>query len=303
MSRHPTVPWALDHAPYAPFFEERVARPPGLMPRGALPLIAVHDDFAGQLALRETLMAERRAAVLALLPEGEQAARALLEVVLGDVLAQPGFAREGDRVTRPDGGEVTLDPDDPLGTLCVLVAEDMCLMMADAASGEYRLVGASLCFPSRWLLAEKLGKPMTAIHEPVPDYAHDLAPRVNRVFTLIREAAPMWRINWQIHATPELHLPATPGERRVERPGDVGPLWFRTERQTLTRLPGGAVVFGIRTCVCPVEALTAQDAGAAHAAMARRSQADILYRGGQAVHDAAVSRLWERAQTGAGVGG
>ncbi|MEZ5865467.1 MAG: DUF3445 domain-containing protein [Geminicoccaceae bacterium] len=37
-----------------------------------------------------------------------------------------------------------------------------------AAPEGYRLVGAFVAFPSRWSLAEKIGRPMPAIHAPVP---------------------------------------------------------------------------------------------------------------------------------------
>ena len=34
-----------------------------------------------------------------------------------------------------------------------------------------------LCFPSRWRLMEKIGKPLSAVHGPVPLYADRLAGR------------------------------------------------------------------------------------------------------------------------------
>ena len=60
----------------------------------------------------------------------------------------------------------------PLELAGRLVQEDLCVMQAaleDAENaGEYRLTAAALCFPTRWNLREKIGHPMSEIHNPVP---------------------------------------------------------------------------------------------------------------------------------------
>ena len=56
--------------------------------------------------------------------------------------------------------------------------EDLCLMQRGAAG--YRLV-AVVCFPAHWRLADKLGRPLEAIHEPVPGFGERLAPTVDRI--------------------------------------------------------------------------------------------------------------------------
>ena len=285
-------PWLLDHAPYAPFTEPRTARAPGLMPLGALPLVAADADFAAQMMRRAALLAERPQVVHALLPAGRAPAAELLDHVIAETAGARGFARAGARWTRPDGTSVAIDPDEPLRSLGRMVAEDWCLLVPDPASGEYRLVGAVLCFPSRWLLSEKLGRPLTAIHAPVPDYAEHLAARVNRVFEALRPERPVWRVNWLVHATPELHLPLGLSDKLVAEADPGEGLYLRTERQTLTRLPRtGAVAFGIKTTVCPLEALDADQAAALGRELARLSPADIAYRAGSDMHGAALARL------------
>jgi hypothetical protein len=47
----------------------------------------------------------------------------------------------------------------PLDLAGRVVPDDLCLVQADA-DGVPRLVAASLCFPSRWRLGEKLGRPL-----------------------------------------------------------------------------------------------------------------------------------------------
>jgi hypothetical protein len=289
----------LERPPYTPFTDPRLARPPGLMPLDPGEWFVIHGDFAGQMAYREQLLARRRDMVFALLPEGRAAAGELLEAVLDTVAALPGYRFGDGVVTRPDGGAVTIDPDDPLATAGRLVADDLCLLLPDPDAGEYRLVGAVLCFPSRWLLAEKVGRPLTAIHDPVPDYDETLARRVNRVFEALRVGRPLWRVNWLVDATPELHLPQGLNDEIIAPDDPACGLYLRTERQTLTRLPRtGAVVFGIKTSVSPIDSLTAAEAASLHAAMAAYDAGIIAYKSGAGAYGAALARLAEIACQG-----
>ncbi|GMG82271.1 DUF3445 domain-containing protein [Paralimibaculum aggregatum] len=262
-------PWVLDHAPYTPFMEPRTARPPGLMPLEGLPLAVRDADFAAQMAERERLLAERPDEVLACLPGAEAAAEELAALFAGTASGRAALAALG-RST----------------------AEDWCLLMPDAAAAEYRLVAAVLCFPSRWSLAEKIGRPLTAIHVPVPDYDGVMARRVNRVFEALRPGRGLWRVNWLVHDTAALHLPKGTAEKVAERPELSGPLYLRTERQTLTRLPQtGAVAFGIKTSVCPLEALRPAEAAALARELAALEPATIAYRAGADLQAAALARL------------
>jgi hypothetical protein len=289
----------LDRPPYTPFTDPRLARPPGLMPLDPAEWFVVHGDFAGQMAYREQLLAQRRDTVFALLPQGRAAASEMLEAVLDTAAALPGYRFGDGVVTRPEGGVVTIDQDDPLATAGRLVADDLCLLLPDPEAGEYRLVGAVLCFPSRWLLAEKVGRPLTAIHDPVPDYDGTLARRVNRVFEALRVGRPLWRVNWLVHATPELHLPQGLNDEIIAPDDPARGLYLRTERQTLTRLPRtGAVVFGIKTSVSPIDGLTAAEATALHAEMAAQDAGTIAYKSGSNTYGAALARLAEIACQG-----
>ena len=285
-------PCLLDHAPYAPFLEPRTARPPGLMPLGPGELITHDPDFAAQMRRREALLDARPGVVLACLPEGEAPARDLLRHVIAEATSRPGFRRAGDLWRRPDGGTARIDRHAPLASLGRMVAEDYCLMVPDADSGEYRLAGAVLCFPSRWRLSEKLGRPLTDIHAPVPDYDAALARRVNRIFEAIRPGRALWRVNWLVHASPEPHLPLGLEDKLVAEADPGEGLYLRTERQTLTRLPGtGAVAFGIKTSICPLEALTPDQAAALARELAALDGETIRYRAGADMHAVALRRL------------
>ena len=133
--------------------------------------IEIDERFAAQLAVRRQLLDEERSAVLAGLPESGPGQRELLALLL-DHLPQ----RFPEHYRRVDGAIENLATgerfalaawdDAPLELAGRLVQEDLCLMQRGDAG--YRLVAAVLCFPAHWRLADKLGRPLQAIHEPVP---------------------------------------------------------------------------------------------------------------------------------------
>ncbi|MEL6478872.1 MAG: DUF3445 domain-containing protein [Pseudomonadota bacterium] len=282
--------WLLDHAPYAPFTEMRTAHPPGLSPLEPADWFRRDADFAAQMARREALLAEVPGRVIAATPHCRSLSR-LYEIVLAHLAETPGYRVAGEIAQRPDGVDVPLRSDRPLHTLGRLIAEDLCLMEQAAAGEEYRLAAAVLCFPSRWLLSEKLGRVLTDIHVPVPDYDDTLARRVNRVFETVRAERPLVRVNWLVHLVAELHLPLGHSDKLIAETDPTGPLYLRTERQTLTRIAPGAVVFGIKTSICPLDALTRQQAQALRRELARLDPQTIAYRTGGMAHDVALSRL------------
>ncbi|MEM0989257.1 MAG: DUF3445 domain-containing protein [Pseudomonadota bacterium] len=279
----------LKHAPYAPFLSRRTRHPPGLSPLKLADWTVQHADFAAQMAYRGSLMKEKRDVVLA--DDDTEAAQELLNLVLAHVEERPGFT-VGAQVMRPDGVKVALDRKDPLVTVGNVVAEDFCLLRADPRSGEYRLTAAVLCFPSRWLLSEKLGQALTEIHAPVPDYDDRLARRVGAVFAELRVSTPLVRINWLVHAVPELHLPMGHSDKLFQLADPTGPFYLRTERQTLRRMPEtGAIAFGIKTSITPIANLTAEEANGLARALEGLDEAAMAYRAGAHVLGNAVLAL------------
>ena len=234
--------------PHAPWDDSALSRMPGMRPVEG-PWIVVDDAYAAQMAERARLWRERRAAVVAILPGAGAAVEEVRDAVLASL--PPCFARDGDRVTCPDGRVVDA-AGEPFAVLAALVQED--LLLLERRGAEHVLVAGLLCFPSRWTLAEKIGRPLTRIHRPVPEYDADLAMRVERLFERARPGRPIWRAN--VLASPDavLHRPEPEAAPRAT----VAPATHvRSERQTVLRLPRtGAVLFAIHTWIVALGDLT-----------------------------------------------
>jgi len=252
------APILQDRLPFLPWIDPRTRRLPGILPVDGRDWLRIDTAYAPQMALRDRLIAGQADVVHALLPEAKPAADELYAAAIDWLRQEPGFAVGAQAVRRPDGVDVPLDPAQPLLTLGRLVQEDLCLMQSDG--GEYRLTGAILCFPASWSLAQKLGRPMTGIHDPVDVYDADMGRRVNRLFEAIRPEQPLWRMNYLTYDDFVLHQPRREGEKRVQPKDHV---YIRCERQCLLRLSSTrAVVFSIHTYVVDAGTVTADELAA-----------------------------------------
>ncbi len=235
----------------------------GLMALKPEEWIEVDDDLAADLAEKQRLLTERHAEVFAALPGSEAGQGEVLDLLAAHLTEHfPDLYRRNGRRLQVLPADANWDLDDaslaPLDVAGRLVQEDLCLMQHDGAA--WRLTAASLCFPTRWKLAEKIGRPLDAIHDPVPDFADKLARPVSRFFDRIKTDKPVWRLNWSLIDDPALFQPEGHGRGEldptitVENAGER--LWLRVERQTLRRLPEtGAVLFTIRIHRWPLSRL------------------------------------------------
>jgi hypothetical protein len=269
----------------------------GLAPLDLKDWIEPDDRLARDLAEKEALIAERRAAVFGAEP-GTEAAQAEVLALLAGYLPErfPDlWRRRGETIEVVAAGRALgLSPADPapLLTAARLVQEDLVLMRRGESG--WRLVAAALCFPSSWSLAEKFGRDLDAIHATVPGYADRLGTRMARIFDNLRVELPVWRVNWSIYPDAELHHPE-PKERPRAWFGaveDMLPSTFvRVERQTLRRLPGsGDILFTIRVHVDPIAQFRAHPEGARLAAGLREQllgldAAELRYKGLEAHRD------------------
>lgn len=310
MSTHSfELPPAKEYAPYQPG-PFRLAM--DLHPLNLAEWIEVDEHLPAELVEKQRLLAERYSEVFAALPEAAAGAAETLALLVDHLPARfpQVYQLEGDRLhnrataeTWPlAGGRMH-----PLELAGRLVQEDLCLMGRDPASGLYRLTGACLCFPSRWRLAEKLGKPLDAIHGPVPGYAAALGAPMNRLFERLKSHKPVWRLNWSVVDDPALFQPIAPAgpdyATNVTAANAGDKLWLRLERQTLRRLAASNdILFTIRIYSRPLSVLAGQPERAAQLAAAIRglNEEMRLYKSMRPIIGAALAWLDRTAAAGCG---
>lgn len=205
------------------------------------------DAYSAQMALRRRLLNTQEADVYAQTQTGLAAARGFLALML-EVLPD-GFSVEGGDVICPDGHRVTLEWDAPLWSVGQILQQDVCIL--EKQGDEHVLTGAVLCFPASWTLAQKISKPLIRIHDPVDEYVHSIAARVQRLFDGVQDGRPLWRANALRYDDAALFQPRPENDPRpIGRPDAP---YLRSERQTILRLPQpDAVAFVIHTTVVRV---------------------------------------------------
>ncbi len=244
--------------PFAPWADARTRRLPGVLPVEGGDWLRADEAYAGQMAIRDRLIAEMPERVHALDEGCRAAAGELLERVLG-ALPGLGFAVGAGEVARPDGVVVWLDRGAPLLTLGRLCQNDFVIHQKHGE--EHRITGAILCFPASWTLAEKFMQPLSRVHRPVARYDAEIARRVQRMFDAMRPEQPLWRANGLIYSSADLFHPRTEAAPRPRSADGAG--YVRSEWQCFVKLPvSGAVVFSIHTYLLRQEDLTAEQAAA-----------------------------------------
>ena len=156
-------------------------------------------------------------------------------------VAQAGVARLAEMLSLDKRIEPTIEA-------CGLATqEDWCIMVREDT---WRLRAASVCFPSRWVLSEKLGGTLADIHEPVPNYEKDLGGLVESFFDRLDQKRAVWRLNWELWDDPRLSQPWRNEEAEIfDLPSaELVPerVFLRVERQTMRRLTDETIVFSIR---------------------------------------------------------
>jgi len=254
---------------YLPFDDRPFRLRMGLRPLDLADWIEVDDAYDDELRCKAELVASRPAEVVVQLDAAgvAEATDELWELVRA-VAPRPWADETSAPIVR-----------------CGLSTQEDWVLMAPVG-GEVVLAAACVCFPSRWVLREKLGRSNRAIHAPIAHYDEHLADPVDRFFERLSVDAPMWRLNWNLFDDPALFQPMAPDRAAGGEPDGRPPVgervWLRVERQTLRRLPRtGAVAFGIRVHQQPVAVLADRpDALARLAAAVRALSPDTFaYKG------------------------
>jgi len=264
--------------------------------------LIVDSDRAALLTRKQRLLANNYADVARVPDLPRQIGTEVAELVLDNYGRhhQSVLSRSGDLITDAETGlAADLVADHPLVGISRVVAEDLCVMVD--RGGEWVLAGACVCFPSRWNLAEKVGRSLDDIHDVVPGYEGPVAVASRRVFDRLADGV-LLRFNWTLLDDPELFQPRPPTSPRAAGPDD---LYLRVERQTLRRLPESrAVLFTIHTSVESLGQVAETPERAATLAASLRSStpATRAYKGWSELIESAAQFLEERAGNGASRG-
>ena len=239
----------------------------------------IDERYVEEMAERRRLLAQQHSDVFAALPLSDAArTEVLADVVANLTTHSPAwFVRDGDTLCNTLTGEswtLAAPPCDPLELAGRLVQEDLCIIQ-QADEGPM-FTAAVLCFPSRWQLHEKLGKPLGAVHGRVPLYAERLAAPVDRFMAKVKPGHIASRLNWSVLDDMTLFQPggkwrmATNHAVTAENAGAT--LHLRVERQTLRRLAkSAAILFGIRVHSYPLGVAITRPEHAARLAAAVRA--------------------------------
>lgn len=260
--------------------------------------IEVDAHRPNEMRQKQELLRSKHDEIVAHLPEGDEGSRELWDVLTAHVVENfpelhTDVEHEDSRIVAltdaQTGERVDARAMHPIDACGRIVQEDVVVMRR--LNGEWRLVAASVCFPSRWRLSDKVGKGLGAIHAPVPGYEGQIARPVEAMFDKISVEHPMWRLNWTLIDDAALHQPESASRWRDPHAldaelaaADLGQtLHFRVERQTLVRLPhSDDIVFTIRTYVRSLAEIGSDRPGAyADLAIALRSAEPefIAYKG------------------------
>ncbi len=237
----------------------------------------IDERYPHDMAERRHMLATDHSAVFTALP-GSDAARAEALAMIADNLTATHpdwFSRDGATLHNHLTGEAWTDPTlDPLELAGRLVQEDLCIIHPGDDGPVF--TAAVLCFPSRWRLADKIGKPLAEVHGPVPLYADRLSRPVDRFFRNLKPGRIVERLNWSLLDDPALFQPGgkwrSAGDDAITPANVAGCVFLRVERQTLRALPdSGSVLFGIRVHVYPLSRIIRTSAEAATLAEAVRA--------------------------------
>ncbi|RFN43638.1 wlm-like protein [Fusarium flagelliforme] len=178
------------------------------------------------------------------------------------------FSLEGGKLRNSLTGEAfdypASDPKEAMATAAKLVQDDL-VIMVEEDDGHYHLDAGAVCLPGFWRLSEKFRMSLDTLHieAKVPHYQTKLQRSMNKFFKSMQPDKAVVRNNFFIQLDDGLHWSHRMGDQNSnevaswETANDKGltieDLYFRSERQSLRRLPRSkALLFTIRTYFEPI---------------------------------------------------
>lgn len=168
--------------------------------------------------------------------------------------------------------------------LCCQVQEDIAVVQL--TNDDDWLTAIHLCSPNHWAPTEKIGRPFSAIHAPVPGMEKTLQHYRRMLESVVHASTPFTRFAWGVATDSRLnHHPIAPPDRDNTnwqgRTHDENNGWLiRTERQNLIGLTeANAFLFTIRTYFYRVHELNPQEKNLLLKALQSMSAEALQYKG------------------------
>lgn len=256
---------------YTPFDGSAKPFTIGLKPLDLATWLEVDEALEPYLAEKDRLYADLPEKVFVERADTRDAQEEVLDLIVENLAERHGGThgvgggevRVGKRIVALSGSMP------PLKIASHLVQEDLVLMRKDVDG--WRLVAASLCFPSSWSLTEKYDRALEDIHQPVPQFGRGtrMAELIARMFDKLQPGNSVERMNWSLQGNPELYHPLSHASRIDRAEGRIrelspeeiaGRTFIRVERQTLRKLPEtGDILFTIRIYLNPLARIAAHE--------------------------------------------
>ena len=179
-------------------------------------------------------------------------------------------------------------PEDPMQTAARLVQDDLAIMI-ERPDNQYYLLAGAILLPGFWRLEDKFGMPLSEIHTSgdVPQFREKLEKGMLNFFRRLKPEELVARNNYFLQVDDDLAWSPSIGSEdspniswnTAEKNRAIQHHYFRSERQTLRRLPrSGGVVFTIRTYFHPVTEIVEEEYVPGRLASAVRSWGEDVSR-------------------------
>ncbi|KAF2760102.1 hypothetical protein EJ05DRAFT_492029 [Pseudovirgaria hyperparasitica] len=179
--------------------------------------------------------------------------------------------------------------EDPMQMGARWVQDDLAIMFLNPDDGQYYLRAGAILLAGFWRLEDKFGMCLSDIHTSgdVPGFKEKLERGMLGFFRRLTPEKPMLRNNYFIQVDDKLAWSESIGSEDSEGIGwysaeknkPIMHHWFRSERQSLRRLPrSGGVLFTIRTYFHPITSIAQEPYVPGRLASAIRSWGDDVSR-------------------------
>lgn len=146
--------------------------------------IELENSYRERTRQRQNLFAKHGREVLQALPGTELACKELMEMVIQFLCTRYPKQFYLDRNVLHNNilnTRANLTIEHPLHVLLNHVPEDFALLMRDESTGRYVFQAGIICSSLGWTLGTKIGKDMSTVHEPVPDFKDKLSFSLDRL--------------------------------------------------------------------------------------------------------------------------